>query len=100
MESGISPVTSGGLGVRSAVKLSPSAFLAATNSSQDLVSQILPSRIQDTFPPHLAEAKGEWTRDNDERPTTATVSHHRKVLELCEVVVTADRLLEANLCPV
>ena len=41
------PVRSGGLGIRSAVQLVPSAFLASAAGSSDLIHQILPPRLHD-----------------------------------------------------
>ena len=39
------PVKQGGLGIRSAVDIAPSAFLASSHASSELVSAILPSHL-------------------------------------------------------
>ena len=44
----------------------------------------------------MAEAKAEWSQDNDELPPPAPASHCQKVWDLCNVVVTAEMLLEAT----
>ena len=44
------PVKYGGLGIRSAVQLAPSAFLASAAGSSDLAHQLLPSDLQGILP--------------------------------------------------
>ena len=44
------PVRCGGLGIRSAVQLAPSAFLSSAAGSSDLVRRILPDRLDITSP--------------------------------------------------
>ena len=53
-------VSYGGLGIRSAVQLAPSAFLASAAGSSDLVHQILPSHFQDSPIPNYDDALIIW----------------------------------------
>ena len=62
------PVKFGGLGIRSAVQLSSSAFLTSTAASSDLVHQILPFRLHAAPSPYLADAEAEWSHDHDQLP--------------------------------
>ena len=79
------PVKFGGLGIRSAVQLSSSSFLASTAASSDLVHQILPSRLHAAPSPYLADAEAEWSYDHDQPPPTAPTSHRQKSWDLCKV---------------
>ena len=45
------PVGAGGLGIRRATQLAPSAFLASAAGCKDLLNQIIPNRLKGT-PPH------------------------------------------------
>ena len=51
------PVKLGGLGIRSAVSVAPSAFLASTYFTADLVDAILPAHFRSHPVPHLNEAQ-------------------------------------------
>ena len=54
------PVRHGGLGIRSAVRLAPSADLASAAASSTLVHQILPPQFSDTDLPCFQEALALW----------------------------------------
>ena len=88
------PVKFGGLGIRSAVQLSSSAFLASTAASLDLVHQILPSRLHVAPSPYLADAEAEWSCDHNQPPPTAPASHRQKSWDLCKVMASSQSLLE------
>lgn len=53
------PVGEGGLGIRRSVQLAPSAFLASAAGCNDLLIQILPSRLTDITPPYVLEVCSE-----------------------------------------
>ena len=89
------PVRHGGLGVRRAVQLSSSAFLASSSASSDLVNQLLPSSLQDVPFPFQAEAEAEWAQDHDHPPPPAPASHRQKSWDSCKVDATAEALLES-----
>ena len=54
------PVSKGGLGIRSAVHLASSAFLASADGSVALVNQILPLRLHNTPYQERVEARRQW----------------------------------------
>ena len=93
------PVKFGGLGIRSAVQLSSSAYLASTAASSDLVHQILPSRLHAAPSPYLADAEAEWSHDHDQPPLTAPASHRQKSWDLCKVMASSESLLECATDP-
>ncbi len=67
------PVDLGGLGIRSAVSIAPSAFLASSNASADLVWAILPSSLVSLPVPEIEEALGVWSQGhNQQRPESVT----------------------------
>ncbi len=53
------PVKMGGLGIRNAVQLAPSAFLAA---SSDLVHRIVPLALQDSPIPNVVGLLVRWSQ--------------------------------------
>ena len=62
----ILPVRSGGLGIRSAVQLAPSAFLASVTACSELITHILPPHLScSTSTPHQDEALALWSRGHD-----------------------------------
>ena len=69
------PVKQGGLGIRSAVQLAPSAFLASAAGSSGLVSQIVPAHRQDSFLVARSEALSLWTLGHDSPPPPDPVAH-------------------------
>ena len=66
------PVRFGGLGFRSAVQLAPSAFLASAAASSNLVSQILPARLQSLPAPYLDVALSRWSHGHDISPPSGS----------------------------
>ena len=88
------PVKYGGLGIRSAVQLAPSAFLASAAGSSDLAHQLLPSDLQGTPLLHVAEGVALWSRLHSQPPPADTLSHHKKSWDTPVVMATLDTLLE------
>ena len=88
------PVKYGGLGIRSAVQLAPSAFPASAAGSSDLAHQLLPSDIQGTPLLHIAEGVALWSQLHSQPPPVDTLSHHQKSWDTPVVMVTFDTLLE------
>ena len=84
----------GGLGIRSAIDLAPSAFLASANASADLVHRVVPSHFQHTAIPCLDEALSNWSKGNSLSPPEGTAQHHQRNWGTPRVSHTADRLLE------
>ena len=66
------PVKNQGLGIRSAVQLAPSVYLASAVACTELVCHILPPQIRSSIPtPYQEEAKIMWSQGLD------TITHWR-----------------------
>ena len=87
------PVKFGGLGIRRAVQLAPSAFLASAAGSSDLIRQILPPYLHGTPLPNLDDAMVQWSQGHDQSPPTGPASHRQKNWDTVKVSSTADVLL-------
>ena len=87
-------VSYGGLGIRSAVQLAPSAFLASAAGSSDLIHQILPSHLRDSPIPNYDDALTSWAQGHDQPPPDAPASHQQKSWDTTRVRATADSLLD------
>ena len=72
------PVKQGGLGIRSAVQLAPSAFLASAAGSSSLLSQIIPAHLQDSSLVARSEALSLWTLGHDSPPPPDPVAHAKR----------------------
>ena len=57
------PVSQGGLGVRSAVQLAPSAFLASAAGCTSLTRRILPLHLHDLPLPEVGLTLNQWSQD-------------------------------------
>ena len=88
------PVKAGGLGIRSAVQLAPSAFLSSAAASADLVRHILLPRFGPQDLLHVDSALASWSLDQDTPPPVALVSHRQKVWDAAKVSAMANSLLE------
>ena len=55
------PVDYGGIGVRRATQLAPSAFLASAAGSSALISRILPDRFGSSVYPYVEQALSVWS---------------------------------------
>ena len=65
------PIGVGGLGIRSAVQLAPSAFLASAAATRDLVCQILPPRLQPLPTLYEEDALSLWSSGRNIPPSGA-----------------------------
>lgn len=68
------PVKFGGLGIRSAVQLAPSAYLASAAGSSDLIPHILPSRFHICPPLFLNDALSIWSQGHEDPPPSGHVA--------------------------
>ena len=69
----------GGIAVRSAVLLAPSAYLASAASTTELTSSLLPVRLHDTMDSGIASATSAWLRQANFSflsPQTAVTNHN------------------------
>ena len=64
------PVRRGGLGIRSAAQLAPSAFLASAAASSGLAHLILPANMQPPQLSYVDEALAAWSQGCHEQPPT------------------------------
>ena len=64
------PVRFGGLGVRSAAHVAPSAYLSSTAASADLVSALLPESNHSDLFPFSEAALARWSEGHSDAPPT------------------------------
>ena len=88
------PVKLGGLGIRSAVHLAPSAYLASTSASADLVQCIVPPHVHDIPLPHRVEAETLWSEGHDQPPAQGVSQKHQKTWDNIKASAVVDTLLE------
>jgi hypothetical protein len=92
------PVRDGGLGIRSAVLLAPSAFLASAAGTSDLISIILPSRLRSIVDPHIASSLQVWNNFSQSAiAPTGFLSHKQRAWDDLVVKATQASLLAAHL---
>ena len=90
------PVRARGIGIRRAVQLAPSAFLASAAGSSDLVYQILPPHLKDASNPVIESALTTWLHSHDEPPPSNPASHHQKAWDAPYIRATYDTLLDES----
>ena len=88
------PVKFGGLGIRSAVQLAPSAFLASATASSDLVHHIIPPHLQSYPIPNLDDARAQWSQGHNLSPPEGSAQRHQKAWDTPKVTEMAVNLLE------
>eukprot|EP00731_Ephydatia_muelleri_P000771 Em0001g771a len=88
------PVRHGGLGIRSAVQLAHSAFLASAAASSGLAHLILPANMQPPQLSYVDEALAAWSQGCQEQPPTDAAAHHQKTWD------TIRRPVRLNALPV
>ena len=71
---------SGGLGVRSATQLAPSAFLASAAGCTNISRELIPPRLRDTPYDACEDALKAWSVGHTEPPPPVEVAHCRKSL--------------------
>jgi len=88
------PVRWGGVGVRSAHQLAPSAFLASAAGAADLLSSLLPAPMLATPDPEITKAVSAWRiLGGTALPNTAESRIQRKWDEpICQAVALHQRL--------
>ena len=88
------PVKMGGLGIRSAVQLAPSAFLASAAASSDLVHHIIPPRLRGSSLLNVEDAKVMWCGGGDLVPPDGEAQHQQKSWDTLKVSALAESLLD------
>ena len=91
----------GGLGIRSAVHLAPSTFLALADGSRQLVYKILPHRFQAASGTDQEQMKAQtqWRADVNIPPPTQPDSHRMKAWDMPRVEKRANSLLSSTTDP-
>ena len=88
------PVKLGGLGVRRAVQLAPSGYLASTAATAELVSTILPSTHHSLPVPASVLALKKWSEGHNCVPPTGTEAMKERNWDSISAEATASSLLE------
>ena len=88
------PVRDGGLGVRRAAQLAPSAFLASAAGCSSLILEILPPCLHACVDPHIELALTAWRQGHSESPPSLPESSHQRVWVAPLVAATITSLLD------
>ena len=89
------PVKLGGLGVRRATQVAPSAYLSSTAATADLVTAILPASHHSTPLPSVAIALAKWSQDHDTSPPQGQGACQEKNWDGIIAKTTASSLLDS-----
>ena len=87
------PVKHGGLGIRSAAQLAPSAFLASAAGCSTLVAQIIPIHLKEVPIVARAEAFNFWMQGHD-NPPPISVSHCQREWDSPRVRASVQALID------
>ena len=88
------PVRAGGLGVRRAVQLAPSAFLSSAAGCSSLIREILPPCVHACVDPHIDLALTAWKQSHSESPPSLPESSHRRFWGAPLIAATITSLLD------
>src|SRR5207244_12683539 len=88
-------VKSGGLGIRRAHQIAPSAYLASASGVAVLVSTILPSRLQGQITPHADQALAAWQALGGSAPPTGPSANSQRAWDQIIITHTSDQLFAA-----
>jgi len=88
------PVKMGGLGIRNAVQLAPSAFLASAAATSDLVHQIVPTVLQGSPIPNVEDAMAQWSDGLSDAPPEGVARYRQKVWDTIKTSASAEHLLK------
>ena len=88
------PVKLGGLGVRRAVQVAPSAYLASSAATADLVSALLPMSHQSLPVPSVDVARTKWSQGHSFLPPTGADALKEKNWDGVITANTASTLLD------
>ena len=89
------PVKFGGLGIRCAVQLAPSAFLASAAASADLIPHLVPPRLRNSSTPHLEVARTQWSLGHGLSPPEGSAQQLQKAWDTLKASRIAESLLES-----
>jgi len=89
------PVRNGGLGIRKAHQIAPSAYLASATGTASLVSTILPDRLNSVIELYTPQAFAAWTALGGSIPPTGESSKTQRAWDQDIVMKIQDQLLAA-----
>ena len=92
------PISLGGLGIRSAVEVAPSAFLASAHSSSALVQSIPSSSHSILSSSLISNALTLWSSDHDSHPPTDDEAFLQKAWDRPRAESVSKRLLDNASC--
>ena len=93
------PVSFGGIGVRSAIQLAPSAYLASAAGSTTLLKQILPCRFHNNLFTAVTDAIETWKVGHNCPPPSSPADCHHKAWDIPRVQSTFEAILSNALDP-
>ena len=88
------PVGLGGLGIRSAVDVAPSAYLSSAHSSAQLVEAILPESHRTIPTPFVDEAKASWAAGHESEAPEDVAACKQRAWDSIRTKSTSQRLLD------
>ena len=88
------PIRCGGLGIRSAGQLAPSAFLVSAAACQDLAQRIIPTYLQGLLLPHKSEARAKWASTPNLVPPGEAEQKSQRAWDTPRVTATIDDLFK------
>ena len=88
------PVKFGGLGVRRAAQVAPSAYLSSTAATTDLVTAILPASHHSIPIPSADIALVKWSQDHNTSPPQGQGACREKNWDGISSLTTASSLLD------
>ena len=88
------PVGLGGLGIRSAVDVAPSAYLSSAHSSAQLVEAILPESHRTIPTPFVDEAKASWASGHESKAPEDAAACNQRAWDSIHTKSTSQRLLD------
>jgi hypothetical protein len=88
------PVRAGGLGIRRAVQLASSAYLASAAGCSALIQEILPLSLLANPDPNIELATSIWCQGLSQPPPSLPESSHQRVWDAPQIEATYNSLLE------
>ena len=87
------PVKNGGLGIRKAIQIAPSAYLASAFGSANLVYSILPPRLQRVSDPCEGQAMAAWLATGGSTPSIGASTGSQRMWDQEIVTNTFNQVL-------
>ena len=88
------PVKAGGIGIRRATQLAPSAYLASAAGSSELIQLIPPSKLRGLTDPYFATGDEIWKRGSSADPPCTSQLTQQHALDSVLVEADYESLLE------